>query len=778
MKPYRISGCIAALIVCTVVLAQPGPDAGQWLNVIDYGASGSEYETIAKTTAGSNVIEVADVGDFQVGQGVQISKAFVHYERKRLWGPDRARGKALKDEVEMRGYDGTSGSWTPFLLEIHPEDPPSFRFTDDIGRSYSEFVPITGDWQPLSGGTEVKFNRREWDGAYLVTFSARDQLITVIEKIEGNTVTLRDPANRSVDDAVMQHNDSDALQACIDKAIAERKNVYFPNGRYRHSHGLVVKDARSITIQGAGAIDTIIDISMAEGTCISLRDGQEVTLRNLRFEGHTGYANKDQCGNMNIRRVPAMWGMYLKGCNAVSIRNTTRVLVDNCHAWHMATEAFYSQGRARVGTNPEPKQYTREITYYRCSVEDCGRNAFNNNDMAENTSMLYCRVRDVGGCSWEGASRFVRLIGNYIRNGGTVAMGNIGSRDERYEILPSGQHIIADNVFETGVNYGGYAIRAAMGANQVIIRNNLFINYGTSAIELMGRTGDRMLPARNNIITGNIMDMTGIEEGALPRCAISVSADGAIVSDNQIYVRGAPDPDVLAIRVQEPAVNVSVVNNLITNCGTGILTARGKALVSEVIAPSTFKVRQTMIPFPARRSHRYRGWSVAWMKGDQPLGLSTIADFDPDTLQFRLVEPRDIKVNDALEIFPADGADWLIEGNTITGCLQPVVLDSYGSGTSIVRNNLISRGGAEGVEEAVAVHGQFTLEGNTVSGFDEEGSVALGLHPDRAGREVAPIFLRNVIQHCAAAVGEEQPGLWGAARTADNLFVGCGTQPK
>ncbi len=382
-------------------------DPGRWLNVQDYGASGSEYETIASTTEGSNEIVVEDVGDFKVGQGVQISKAYVHYERQRLWGPDRARGKALKDEVEMRGYDGTSGSWTAFLVEVHPEDPPSFRFTDDIGRTYSEFVPITGDWQPLSGGTEIKFNRRDWDGAYLVTFSARDQLITVIEKIEGSKLTLKDPANRTVQDAVVQHNDSTALQATIDQAIKEKRNVYFPPGRYRLAHGLTVKDASSITIQGADPVNTIIDITMAEGACLSLRAGKDVTLRNLRFEGHTGYANKDQCGNMGIRRVPAMWGMYLKGCNAVSIRDTERVMVDNCHAWHMAT-----------GVTPEPAQYTKEITYYRCSAIDCGRNAFNNNDMCENTSVLYCRIRDVGGCTWEGASRFVRFIGNYVRNGG------------------------------------------------------------------------------------------------------------------------------------------------------------------------------------------------------------------------------------------------------------------------------------------------------------------------------------------------------------------------
>ncbi len=73
----------------------------------------------------------------------------------------------------------------------------------------------------------------------------------------------------------------------------------------------------------------------------------------------------------------------------------------------------------------------------------------------------------------------MKFVGNYVRNGGTVAMGNLGpaNRDKTYPDLGAGQHIIADNVFESGVPYGGCAIRSAVGATQVVIRNNLFINF-------------------------------------------------------------------------------------------------------------------------------------------------------------------------------------------------------------------------------------------------------------------------------------------------------------
>ena len=48
-------------------------------------------------------------------------------------------------------------------------------------------VPMTGDWQPLRDGIEVRFNDFEWEKGYTVVFAARSQLVTRIEKVEGKT---------------------------------------------------------------------------------------------------------------------------------------------------------------------------------------------------------------------------------------------------------------------------------------------------------------------------------------------------------------------------------------------------------------------------------------------------------------------------------------------------------------------------------------------------------------------------------------------------------------
>ena len=101
------------------------------------------------------------------------------------------------------------------------------------------------------------------------------------------------------------------------------------------------------------------------------------------------------------------------------------------------------------------------------------------------------------------------------------------------------------------------------------IRSNLFVNFGSSAVEVSGMADNRHIPSGNATVEGNIFDMTHVGENPAARTAIQISADDVLVHDNQVYVRGEPDPLVTAIRLNEPAVNLMVHDNLIRNCGTG-----------------------------------------------------------------------------------------------------------------------------------------------------------------------------------------------------------------
>ena len=742
----RTSGAIAA-------------DAGTRLNVRDLGATGSSFETTAATTEGSKQITVADPGDFIVGQGITVSKCNIQYSSRLLWGPKAVYGttKGLGDAVEIRGYDGTAGSWLYYVLDLDGADPLSFRWSDDLARTWKATkVSITFDWQKLSGGTEVRFKRQEWQPGHIVTFCARDQLATVIEKIEGKVLTLRDAANRAVTDGVVRHRDTAALQQAIDQAIRERRNLYFPAGHYRIPGGLGVSKA-NITIEGESGVDTVLDISDGNGSCFSLSGGTEVTIRNFRLLGHTG--QMEAPGAFRSASGSTLWCSALKGCNAVNIVGTERVLVENVHASRMSAECFYCQGPYRNGP-AEIEQHTKSLTFLRCSVTDCAANAFNNNDASENTSILCCRVDGAGWQAYEGPGRFIRIIGNYVRNGGNGFW--VGSMTHRYEHLHDlgvGQAIIADNVFE-GIGRNWRGIFVAHGATQVAITNNLFINYNATAIEVSGDTARGVAyPAQNITIRGNIIDMTDVGDKPVARVGIRASTSDTIISDNQIYVRGRPDARVTGISLSEPALNLNVHDNLIRNCGYGIRTDRITSSVTEVIDSTTF--RENALPLTWRSSHCYRNWNLLWLSGSRANSLSVIDSYDPETLRFTLKAPVEMKVGDRLQVFTPDGANWSIHSNTITGCPNPLVLDSFGSATSTIRANTLSRGEATGAKQAIEVRGRFNLVGNHITGFDEAGCVALALFPDGLGQPIPNLYRDNLVERCKGFVSESQKGLWG-----------------
>jgi hypothetical protein len=758
-----------------------------WLNVRDCGASGSTFQTTASTNSGSRQITVADVGDFKVGQGVMVSKCNIRYERIQMWGTgERYRNsKPVNNSVEIRGYDGSAGNWMIYVIDIAPSSSPGFRWTDDLSHTWHPEVPITHDWQPLSGGIEIRLNQRDWESGYVIAFGARDQLISRIEKIEGNILTLQDEANRSVNDAVVRHNDTLALQEAFDRAIMEKLNIFIPIGHYMLARTIRVKDAHAVTIEGSSSVDCILDISEGEGSCLTLQEGTEVIIRNFRMLGFMGFGERDKAGELRTRGSTAIWGFALKHCNGISINNTERVLVENCHASRMSGECFVSGGRSRGAVKPG-QSFTQWITYRRCSVTDCARNAFNDTQCSiENTSVLNCRIIDVGGNSWESASRFVKFISNYMRNAGGVEVGNLGpvNRDNTYPDLGAGQHIIADNVFESNIAYGGSAIQSSRGATQVIIRNNLFINFNSSAILVSGTYLTNEYVSANTTIIGNIIDMTCIGQKSVRRTGISVNCNDTIVSDNQIYVRGTADPMVTAIQLREPALNAIVHDNLVRNCGTGIISGRGEARVGEVVDNRTFTRMDgpTGLPLEKIRPETVKGWTLIWRSGDKGqsvTGISVIESFNPVNLHFVLLEPHTMKKGDRLEVM-IPFMNWYIHENLITDCLRPVVLDSYGSRTSILKDNLIARGNTTGVLNGVEVHGSFQLFDNRITGFDEDKSVSLALFPDAIGKVCKCQYKGNIFEKCSVVVTESQAGLWKNSFTKNNQVIECtGKLPK
>ena len=757
--------CLPVLLLLFCVEAAAGAAEGPgWLNVRECGASGSRFETTGTTTAGSNQVAVKDAGDFRAGQGVMVSRCNVRTYGHRLWGPGEPYAQSSADTgVEVRGYDGSAGSWIVYLMEIDGAGP-TFRWSDDLARTWKAGkVPVTFEWQPLAGGTEVRFARRDWQPGHMVTFTARDQLVTTIEKVEGNVLTLKQPANRTAGDAVVRHCDSMAIQTAITRAIGEKRNVLFPAGHYRLAAGLQVRGAAGIRIEGESGADTVLDITNGEGACFALFGGGEVTLRNFRMVGHTGLA--DQPAAFRTSSGFTFWASTLKSCQGIAYYGTERVLAENVHASKMAAECFFSGGPYRKGKE-EPAEYTRSATFLRCSVTDCAANAFNNCDFAENTNILYCRIDGAGWHAYEGSGRFIRFIGNYVRNAGPVTIGDIPHTLPRLDHLNDlgvGQAVVADNVFEGIGRSGGIAVNHC--PTQVSITNNLFINYNASAIRASSGTVHNTYPPQNIVITGNVIDLTCADGKPAWRVGIAVSTSDTLVANNQVYVRGSMDPVATGIQLREGAVNVDVHDNLVRNCGMGLQAFRLPAKVTEVVDGAFL---QAGLPLERRTSHLYRGWTLAWLKEGKPAGTSVVDAMDPATLRLKLTEPREVKAGDTFEAFPPS-ANWNLHDNTVTSCLRPVLLECYGGVASFLRGNVISRGEATGVKAAIEVRGRFTLLENQVSGFDEEGSVALQLHPDPLGRPGRRIFRGNTFERCRTPVAESEKGLWTAADAESNV---------
>jgi hypothetical protein len=515
----------------------------------------------------------------------------------------------------------------------------------------------------------------------------------------------------------------------------------------------------------------VLDISQGEGFCFSLLRGEEVTLRNFRMVGNTGFEARDQAGLFYSLRAQGLWGFYLKPCQAVDIVGTERVLIENCHANRMSAECFVSGGPSRASVSND-LPFSKQVTYLRCSVTDCARNAFNDwNCGPENTSILNCRIENVAGCAWEGASRFAKFIGNYVRNAGTVAMGNLGPSNggTSFGELGAGQHIVADNVFESLVPYGGCAIRSCFGSTEVIISHNLFINFGSSAVEALGRCDTNHFVSANTTITGNIFDMTCVTGKTTPRHAIEVSASNGIVSDNQIYVRGAPDSAVTGLRILEPASDLIIHDNLIRNCGWGIVSGRAQSRVVSVIDPVSFTADLEALPLALHGSHLGSDWGVVWVNSLGPKTLSAIDSFDPETLHFKLRKPHPLQAGQRFEIV-SPAPNWSIHHNLVSDCLHPAILDSFGGDTCSFSENEITRGSAAHVKAALEIHGMFRVDRNHICGFDEPGSAALSLFPDPLGRACRSLYWNNVFERCSIGIAESRKGLWRSSRSIGNLF--------
>ncbi|MDD5678318.1 MAG: right-handed parallel beta-helix repeat-containing protein [Kiritimatiellae bacterium] len=744
------------------------------LNARDCGASGSDFETRATSKAGSNLIEVADIGDFKIGQWIVVSRGHIHYSDGHVyntrapWLPENQA--SLADEVELRGFDGCRTDWQVFCLHMDGTPPKTFRWLvvdpafQPNHRRWTwqgQGCSISNNWQPLQDGVEIRFRKTDWDPGQVIAFHARNRLVSRIQRIEGRQLILEQAPTCTVEDMVVRHLDQFALQDAVGQAAAGSRNLFIPAGHYRLLSGLMLKDI-SIRIEGASREHTTLDISDGTGAVFTLRGGRDVAVHNLAMVGHTGfnelpwYAFSTQSGH-------PFWPianqqMEVKGCAAANIAATERVLFEDLYVRRMAAEAFYSQGpdrfkvrAAQAGRKAQAALYTKSIIYNRCWVTDSASNAFNNNDYAENTSVLNCHVENVHN-AWEGANRFTKFVGNYVKN---AHCGSYVARHQpEFLQLGTGQALIANNVFEGGIFGQGLCI--ANGPTQIIIKDNLFVNFSNQkAIAIAANMSKNACSPRSVTVTGNIIDLTHVE-GQLDqeRVGIAIGAGNVIASNNQIYVRGPIDPRVTGIQVAEYAVDVSIHDNLIENCRYGLRTGFDRSLYAPLTGSyagvqrimrleSSVKALNSAeafddadLPGQWEFTAPYQGWDLHWLSGVNAGTVSRIAEFDMNSRRLSLEKPLTVQAGERFAVSPRS-ANWQIHHNTITGCREPVMLEGYGSATSRFTDNIINRGNVPDAIWAIRIKGRFVVKDNQLMDFDEAGAVAIEIIADARGEKRA-----------------------------------------
>ena len=802
-----------ATIAQNLDVSRSQPDS--LLNVKQHGVSGSNFETPATPTADPKKIVVENPGDFIQGQDVLISgvgkcdNAWIWpAEQQQSWQSDmpvrpidtmyhslpdykvfgkieqhhrelEKLGSPLGDEVELKGYDGSLGRLSVYIIEIINENVSAFRWSDDTARTWKGMdVKITREWQALSGGLQIKFNTasQKWKKGDALIFDARDGSLTTIEEINGKEFILKEPLDEPTGGITVRHEDSRALQNGMDKAISENLDIHIPAGNYRLLRGISVLSPRSIRIEGDGVGRTILDMSEGIGSCFWLFHGERVEIKNLKVIGHT---SKKLGLPFSFRNITGrkIWRTHaLKPARAVEIRGTNQLLVEDVHVEKIACECFYSQGPEGCASREDKKNRTDSITYSRCFVKDCGFNAFNNNDVEENTSILNCRIVDVANAAWEGPARYIKFIGNYVRGSGSCSIGNLCVRHRHIDDLGCGQSIFANNIFE-GSGSNRIAIYVSNTSTQVVIKNNIFVNYNGTAIGLYSRRSTNSLPAGYITVSGNIIDLSNNKGPGIKRSGIEIGASDAIVSDNQIYDRRDDKLKPTGILILDPARNIQLHNNTVKNCGKGIYAHGVFSKIGDVVDERSFKQVASIIPPERYLSHCYRDWRIEIISADGASTSSVIEYFDPVEMIFHLCDSLEFKSGDAFTAYP-DFANWSIHDNTIDSCVYGIVLRSMTDDTRILKNNTISATASEKPSCGIIAEGGWRISGNTIAGFSGSDSIGLFLRNGIFSKKKSSKRINdNLFTNCASAVVEAAPGIWHASDTTANQFSECRTFP-
>lgn len=303
-----------------------------WLDAqVSYGASGNATTTTGNVSASSTSLLVAGAGGYVIGQGILIKGA-------------GASIRSVADGVTTSSSTTITSATLAFV-------------SSDIGKAITGTGITAGTTiAGITSGTSATLSAAATASGSSITFTIYKNKVTTISAISGTTITLASAVTTTVTNAVVQHDDSAAINAALAAAYtANGARVLLRSGRYRcalpldGSTNSILTLPQDLNYSGApirveligearGKLNNAITAIISGGTTIDATDAEAGTGTDPAiFAGAATAFNEDLTGWENVDIFmenilfvtvpnPTISGLNFNNCARGSVGNSLAIL--------------------------------------------------------------------------------------------------------------------------------------------------------------------------------------------------------------------------------------------------------------------------------------------------------------------------------------------------------------------------------------------------------------------------------------------------------------------
>ena len=548
-----------------------------------HGASGSSRNTLGSIARGGSRLRVDAPIDFKNGEGIKLEHAGPGCSLKGLLGCPIGP----KPVVTAKGPQGSAtytyqlavidehGGMGPASPAVTVTNGPSVVSTRLYNLIRWEPIPAASGYAlyrnsrlllVLSGLTPEGYYEPPRGPAFTSSFkdmgllkerihypdipitppttALADALVTTVTSGGGTTLLqLKDKASTSVQNTVITHDDSEAIQSTLDASVSGG-TVYFPTGSYLFTRsGFSIKRSRvKILGSGNGAIlqDNLIGNSFAPLSApvpcgfISPVDSGDIEISKLGLYGLSPF------GSSMTRQKKAI-------CATGSFE---RLYVHDVLARNISGEAIYAD-------NLKPG----EVIFSSNIVEDCAKNALNTNSATlASVTVTDNVVRKVSGAAILVVSQRALVARNKITGGGPIGADVVNVAVSSFftiainEITDVDTSLAATSLIHIGFHGSGLNGSGLVVGN--VIRDNQTLNETQGGAILLDDVSGPVL-IENNLIERN----HACNRSGGPALSIANKTDKVLIVDNTI--RGSAGDQDIGIRIEKsvPASNHILIRN-------------------------------------------------------------------------------------------------------------------------------------------------------------------------------------------------------------------------